>query len=336
MSTTSSRPPSPVPSAREPAGRHRSADPRAAHRRSVRRTFLACLVLATAVTPGVTLGQTALGATSGEAAGEQSGIIVGAVGGVDELSRSSGAELATHAYSTFAKEPPVARMITVHAGAARFSEVAAARPGSRLYDDIVRWARVIKARGGHVMVAYNHEPEAAAGGQKGSASEFIAAWRRVVTIFRGQGADNVEWTWQMTDWAFRTAPSDQRYAAKWYPGDAYVDNIGADVYNWYDCGHGRGRWMELQALTDPVLAFARERGKRASLPEFAADPDPRRAQWLRNAHAYLVENRDVLTAVFYFNRGPTNPANQDCAWTLTTRAESDAYGAMARDSRFTA
>ena len=64
--------------------------------------------------------------------------------------------------------------------------------------------------GGTVMVAYNHEPEAAAGGYRGTASEFIAAWRRVVTIFNQQGANNVEWTLQMTAYSFKVSSGDPR------------------------------------------------------------------------------------------------------------------------------
>jgi len=64
---------------------------------------------------------------------------------------------------------------------------------------------------------------------------------------------------------------------KWYPGDAYVDNVAADAYNWFTCGHGAGRWNELSTLTDPVLAFARAHGKPASLPEFASHQDARHA-----------------------------------------------------------
>ncbi len=112
----------------------------------------------------------------------------------------------------------------------------------------------------------------------------------------------------------------------------YVDNVGADAYNWFTCGNGAGRWNELSTLTDPVLAFARAHGKPASLPEFASHQDARRAQWVSNAHDYLVANGDIISAAFYFNRGPTNPANSDCSWQLETEAEFSQYGEMARNT----
>jgi hypothetical protein len=259
---------------------------------------------------------------------------LGAVGNVQELSNRTGQPLATHAYAQFSSQVPEGRMITVRTSAT-WRQVAAAGPGSALYNDIVRWARTIKARPNPVMFAYHHEPEASGSGRHGTAADFIAAYRRVVSIFRAEGVQNVEFTWQMTEYAFRVPASDARSAGRWYPGDGYVDNVGADAYNWSDCGHGKNRWVELSTMADPVVAFARAHGKRASLPEFAADPDSRRAQWLQNAHQYLAAHAGEITAAFYFHRGPTNPANQDCSWALTTQAEFKAYGDMARDtSRF--
>lgn len=260
-------------------------------------------------------------------------IYVGAVGDVERLSRHAGARLAVHAYGHFAGRVPEGRMLTVRADA-RWREVAAVRTGSRLHADIVRWARTVASRPGPVFLAYHHEPEASGSRRYGTSREFVAAYRRVVSIFRAEGARNVRFTWQMTDWAFRASPRDQAHAARWYPGDAYVDVVGPDVYNWFDCGHGRGRWMPLSSLAEPALDFARARGKQVALPEFGADPDPRRARWLADGHDYLVANRDVVAAVFYFNHPPTNPRNRDCSWPLTTAAEHHAYGHMARDSRY--
>ena len=259
---------------------------------------------------------------------------IGAVGtGYQPAVSATGVPLGFHDYAFFESKVPVAEMITVSAGNTRWRDVAAAGPGSALYDHIVRWAQTIRARGGAVMVAYNHEPEAHDRLTLGSAAEFIAAYRHVVSIFDQQGASNVIWTWQMTEWAFRTDPSSEQYAARWYPGDEFVDNVGADAYNWISCGAtGRGRYNELQVLGDPVIAFARAHGKKASFPEFASHANANRAQWLDNAHRYLVQNQDIITAAFYFNRPPTIAANAECQWTLTTSSEYGQLREMAQDT----
>jgi Glycosyl hydrolase family 26 len=261
-------------------------------------------------------------------------IFIGSVaGGYEQALAGTGVDLANHAYAFFSSKVPVAEMITVSAGNVKWRDVAAAGPGSTLYNQIVGWAQTIKARGGAVMVAYNHEPEAHDRHTLGSAAEFIAAWRHVVSIFDQQGASNVVWTWQMTAYAFRVSPSSEQYAPKWYPGDDWVDNIGADAYNWISCGAtGTGKYNELQFLGDPVVAFARAHGKKASFPEFASHANANRAQWLENAHRYLAQNQDIITAAFYFNRPPTIASNADCRWGLTGSTEYAQLREMAQDT----
>jgi hypothetical protein len=305
-----------------PAGRRHTTSGRR-RRWGTRRalTIWSALAIAAATTVGL----------AGPAAASTPMYIGSVGGGYQQMQANTTAPVANHAYSQFSSNPPDARMITVAAGGASWKSVAAAGPGSALYNQIVHWADTIKARGGHVMVAYNHEPEASAGGQHGSAADFIAAWRHVVTIFRNQGASNVEWTWQMTAYAFRVNSGSSQYAAKWYPGDAYVDNVGADAYNWNTCGVGSGKYNELQFLGDPVLAFARSHHKAASFPEFASNQDSKRPTWIRNAHQYFLNNQDVLSAAFYFNRSPTVKANGDCKWALSSSADYQAFDEIAND-----
>jgi hypothetical protein len=67
------------------------------------------------------------------------------------------------------------------------------------------------------------------------------------------------------------------------------------------------------------------------MPEFAAQSDARRSQWIRNAHQFFLTNQDTLTAAFYFNRAPTVQTNSDCHWALMNSADYDALGDIARD-----
>lgn len=59
--------------------------------------------------------------------------------------------------------------------------------------------------------------------------DFIDAWRRVVRVFQEQGATNVGFWWVPNEGYVRTT------VLKSYPGDAYVDWVGSDWYNW--CAH---------------------------------------------------------------------------------------------------
>jgi Glycosyl hydrolase family 26 len=57
--------------------------------------------------------------------------------------------------------------------------------------------------------------------------DFVRAWRRVVDIFRAVGASNVSWAWIVNNYP---QPSEEPVIA-YYPGDDYVDWIGADIYD---------------------------------------------------------------------------------------------------------
>jgi hypothetical protein len=70
--------------------------------------------------------------------------------------------------------------------------IADAQPGSTLYNNIVTWATRIKSLGAHVYFTFNHEPETALN-TSGSGADFIAAWRKVVTVFRQQGVTNADY-----------------------------------------------------------------------------------------------------------------------------------------------
>ncbi|HET7399532.1 MAG TPA: glycosyl hydrolase [Intrasporangium sp.] len=260
-------------------------------------------------------------------------IYAGAVGDTTTIQNATGTTVGVHSYGRLEGSVPQGRMISLDSSAT-WRTVANAQPGSAIYNNLVRWATTIKARGGTILLAYSHEPELSSKTNMGTAADFKAAYARVTTIFRQQGATNVKHTLQLTDWAFRTSPSDRVYAGNWYPGDAYVDIVGADAYNWYTCGEGRGNWVELSTIIAPLLTFGKAHNKLVALPEFGVTKDSRRAQWLTNAKNYIVSNEAWFAGVYYFNHPPTNLKNADCVWNLSTWAEYSAYGSLLKDVNF--
>ncbi len=92
----------------------------------------------------------------------------------------------------------------------------------RSYADAVRNYRHAVVIGfGHEMNApwyswgYRHVPPLT----------FIAAWRHIVSLFRGQGADNVTWLWTINQDRGNTGPIQD-----WWPGSRYVTWVGIDGY----------------------------------------------------------------------------------------------------------
>ena len=244
--------------------------------------------------------------------------------GVDGKIPPAGANtLAFHNYGQLNNHVPVGRMLSMGTSGQSFAAVASAKPGSATYTNIVRWATTIKSRGGLVFYNFAHEPEAH-NHPLGGPAEFIAAYRHVVDIFRAQGVTNVRYVWQMTGYGFAVKPTDARYAPNWYPGNAYVDDVAIDTDNWDGCGpdsHG-GKWIGLDALSSRALAFAKANGRHFILGEYASQSGPMRSRWLSDAAAWMVANRSVVDAAFYFNV-PDKNNGKGCHVYLGTQDSGD-------------
>ena len=105
-------------------------------------------------------------------------------------------------------------------------------------DDAAAWGQVFFVRFGHEMNG-DWYPWCPQSGSTTSAS-YVKAWKHIVDIFRQEGATNVRWVWcPNVGYPGATAFADL------YPGDAYVDWVALDGYNWgATTGHS---W---QALAD--------------------------------------------------------------------------------------
>ena len=101
------------------------------------------------------------------------------------------------------------------------------------HDPMIRaWAEGAKAWGKPFFLRFDHEMNGAwypwsetANGN--STGEYALAWRHVHDIFTSVGATNVTWVWSPNVTSKRSQPLDGLY-----PGDAYVDWVGMDGYNW--------------------------------------------------------------------------------------------------------
>lgn len=92
------------------------------------------------------------------------------------------------------------------------------------------WAQGLKAFGRPVYLRPFHEMNYhgypwSVGTNGNTAADLVAAWRYIHDRFARVGADNVRWVW---------CPNPENEAVPYralYPGDAYVDWFGLDLYN---------------------------------------------------------------------------------------------------------
>jgi Glycosyl hydrolase family 26 len=155
---------------------------------------------------------------------------------VAEFARVAGRQLNLVGYYSGWREPFMKSFArTVHAHGAvtlvqmdptdvSIPEIAAGR-----YDSYLRsYADSVRRFGQPVVIGFGHEMNApwySWGYGQVPAPTFVAAWRHVVTLFRGQGAHNVTWLWTLQADEPGTGP-----IASWWPGSQYVTWVGIDGY----------------------------------------------------------------------------------------------------------
>ena len=91
------------------------------------------------------------------------------------------------------------------------------------------YAESVESFGYPVVISFGHEMNGnwyPWGYTRTSASDFIAAWRHVVDVFRSAGASNVTWLWTVN----ATQPGLDPSVRQWWPGQQWVNWVGIDGY----------------------------------------------------------------------------------------------------------
>ncbi len=187
---------------------------------------------------------------------------------------------------------------------------------------LVSIARGFKSLGSPAFFVFESEPEAQVG-IRGTATEYRAAFRHVVSVFRSQRVKNVAFVWATTAYAFRPEAKQLALVESLYPGDDVVDWIASDPYNFDQ----DGVWNSLAFELGPWYAWAvaNHPGKPLALTEWGSKEDPnnpaRKAEWFADALTGLSTKYRAIKAVVYFDeqkyeRGVVND------WRIDTSAAS--------------
>jgi hypothetical protein len=206
---------------------------------------------------------------------------------------------------------------------------------SKAYDQMVKWADQIKAFQAPIFFSFNHEPEESSNDRDGTPADFIAAWRRIVTVFRDQHVSNVEYTFIAT--AYGYSRTGARAAKNYYPGDDYVDDIAADGYNWYTCRASvKNAWASPTKIFGGFKAFGDQHPQKGMvIAEFGSVEDPavpgRKAQWFTDMQNMLKQpgyGQFRVAAEWY-------PQGGGCNFTIDSSPSSlDAFRAFGADSTY--
>ena len=175
--------------------------------------------------------------------------------------------------------------------------------------DIRRWARELKAFGYTVyfrpMCEMNGDWVTWGGTVNGnSPGDYIPAWRHIKNIFNQEGANNVKFVWAPN----RDGDLTSAYQTfnTYYPGDAYVDYVGINGYNWgrlYTTPDWTSEWQSFDTVFGPSYdAFTSRTAKPLMIPEMAStEVGGNKAAWITNAFARLPVRFPRIEIVTWFN-----------------------------------
>lgn len=164
-----------------------------------------------------------------------------------------------------------------------------------------RWARGAAAWDKPFYLRFAHEMNGdwypwGAGVNGNSPAEYVEAWRHVRDIFRQEGANKVRWVWTVD----ATRPFDRAL----YPGDAHVEWVALDGYNFGSLQPWRSEWTEFEEIFGPAYEdLAATTDKPMMITETAsAETGGDKGSWIRQAFQEDVPERfPKVQAVIWFH-----------------------------------
>jgi hypothetical protein len=175
------------------------------------------------------------------------------------------------------------------------SLAAIASGASRTY--LENFAHAVNDYGQPVVIGFGHEMNASTypwGHGHTPPADFVAAWRYIVTLFRGQGDYNVTWLWTININTPQTGPMSD-----WWPGDNFVTWVGIDGYYFSPAG-------TFTSVFGPTIADVNAiTSKPILISETGADP-PQSSE-VRQIRGLFggIRRRQILGFIWYDEPGHT-------------------------------
>jgi hypothetical protein len=194
-------------------------------------------------------------------------------------------------------------------------------------DHLIGWAQALKAVGSQVCLRFAHEfngswyPWTPAKG--GTPDQFVAAWRHAHDIFERQGATDVQWVWCPNAVSVHPAPIDA-----WYPGDAYVNVLAIDGYNWGNA-KSPSEWLTPDELFNRALTELRglDVDQPILIAEVAcAESGGSKSKWISDFVAYVEAQSEAAGFVWFEHDKETD-------WRIVSSRDSTDAMATALEKR---
>lgn len=212
-----------------------------------------------------------------------------------------------------------------------WNDIATAVNGSDIERQLSAWIDRIAAFDGPLRVTFHHEPDIEP--EFGTAAEFVAAWQRFATLL-DEADPTIDTVWVVTAFTL-----DRPEAELFWPGEEFVDVIGADAFNWFGCRGNPEAWRSPAEVLAPLLTFAADHPELPlMLAELGSDEDPndptRKAAWFDELAALVTQPEyERLQSIVLFHNDHDDRSS--CDWWLdSSEATAEALVRFAASDAF--
>lgn len=208
-----------------------------------------------------------------------------------------------------------------------WAAVSTKRVNSGVFDEHIRSrAEAVRALAQPLFIRWFYEMDSESLADLSvSPSSYIRAWRRIRWIFASAGAWNAVWVWCPTAWGFKDGD-----ALRYYPGDAYVDWVCSDGYNWAP-GRKGDPWRSFAEIYDTFYEFGVAHDKPMMVGEYGCQErgPGEKGGWIAEARGAVKALFPELDALVYFD------SDRDYDWRLETSTSSyQSFIDMGNDAYF--
>ncbi|MGW6128819.1 glycoside hydrolase family 26 protein [Cellulomonas sp. NPDC055163] len=188
---------------------------------------------------------------------------------------------------------------------------------------LVQWADALAAWDRPVLLRFAHEMNGSwypwsAGVNGNTAADYVDAWRHVHDVFAAHGADEVRWVW-----APNVVHPGSTSLTALYPGDAYVDVLGVDGYNW-GTSVSWGSWVSGRQVFEQTFTELRALAPAKPLlvtETASSEAGGSKAAWVEDLVAWSAGQ--ALLGVIWFDE------DKETDWRMASSPESAAAFAAA-------
>lgn len=146
---------------------------------------------------------------------------------------------------------------------------------------------------------------------------YIAAFRRIVDIFRQNGATNVKWIYTVNC----DNVGDNTSYLGYYPGDNYVDFTSIDGYNWGTTQDWGSKWQTFDEIFSRAYNALSSINKPMFIAEFAsAEQGGDKSRWITDTYNSIKNSYTKIFAAVWFHE------NKETDWRINSSSSAlEAY-----------